>query len=275
MEPEEAAELLAENRQLWDARTKVHLRIYRDVEVVRNGGISLGSPDLEEVGPVEGRSLLHLQCHFGLDTLSWARLGANAVGLDFSPEAIRAARALAEECGLAVQFVEADVYDATKVLNRQFDIVTTSHGVLWWLPNLARWGEVVAACVRPGGSFYICEIHPLALGMRLMGGSMVLTQDYFSDGQPQSFRTSDTYVDFETEVEEHAEHGWTYTMADFINALTSGGLAIDYLHEFPFAGYPMLRDFTQDAEGHWWPPEGCPQVPLLFSLRAHRPSSEG
>ena len=147
-------EAIRSNRELWDAWTKIHVASeFYDVEGFRNGTrpIRIADYERDEVGPVDGLSLLHLQCHFGLDTLSWARLGATVTGADFSPEAVAAARALASEVGIEARFVESDVYGLPGVLDEQFDIVYTSGGVLEWLPDIARWGQVAAGFVRPGG----------------------------------------------------------------------------------------------------------------------------
>lgn len=145
---------LRSNRELWDAWTKIHVAsAFYDVASFRNGErpIRLADYGREEVGSVEGKSLLHLQSHFGLDTLSWARLGATVTGVDFSGEAIAAARVLAGEVGIAARFIDSDVYRLPEVLDEQFDVVYTSGGVLGWLSDIAGWGRVAAQFVRPGG----------------------------------------------------------------------------------------------------------------------------
>jgi 2-polyprenyl-3-methyl-5-hydroxy-6-metoxy-1,4-benzoquinol methylase len=151
------------NRRNWDERTAVHPESdHYDVEGFLDGDTSLYPLEREEIGDAvdEDTELLHLQCHFGLDTLSWAREGATAVGVDFSPESVELARELAAEAGLAdrAEFVEADVLELD--LDREFDVVFTSYGVLFWLPDLDAWTETVASHLRPGGIFYLAEIHP-------------------------------------------------------------------------------------------------------------------
>ena len=149
------------NRRSWDARTPTHFgsRFY-DVDGFRAGASSLNSIEVEEVGDVDGKSLLHLQCHFGMDTMSWARLGARTTGVDFSEEAISRARSLSEELDIDAKFVVSNVYDLPDVLDGRFDVVFTSYGVLTWLPDLDRWAEVVAHFLEPGGFFYIVDGHP-------------------------------------------------------------------------------------------------------------------
>jgi SAM-dependent methyltransferase len=164
---------LAANRALWDEWTAIHeASSFYDLEGFKagrsggsggSGGSRLRPYEVAEVGEVGGKSLLHLQCHFGIDTLSWARLGARVTGADFSHRAIELARSIAAELDLDATFVRSDLYDLPSVLDGQFDVVYTSRGVLGWLPDLERWAAVVAHFLRPGGVFYITEIHPVAL----------------------------------------------------------------------------------------------------------------
>ena len=133
-----------------------------DVESFKAGKLSLHPLELEEVGDVSGKSLLHLQCHFGKDTLSWARLGATVTGADFSDEAIGYARELSKEIGVPATFVLSDILDLPNALTGQFDIVFTSFGAIYWLPDIWKWGQVVGHFLKPGGTFYIAEMHPTA-----------------------------------------------------------------------------------------------------------------
>ena len=156
-------EALRVNQQLWDEWTRIHeTSSFYDLEGFRRGGIRLRPYEVEEIGDVAGRELLHLQCHFGIDTLSWARLGARVTGADFSPAAIVLATRLAGELELDARFVRSDLYDLPNVLEGEFDLVYTSRGVLGWLPDISRWARVVSHFLKPGGTFYITEIHPVA-----------------------------------------------------------------------------------------------------------------
>ena len=164
-------ERLEINRANWNERTPVHAAsAFYDVEGFRAGQATLREIELREVGAVSGRSLLHLQCHFGLDTMSWARQGAKATGIDFSDAAIDLARSLNGELGLETRFICSNVYDLPKVLDEQFDIVFTSYGVLTWLPDLDGWAEVIDNHLKPGGVFYIVEHHPFHVHTRAVGG---------------------------------------------------------------------------------------------------------
>jgi SAM-dependent methyltransferase len=149
------------NQNLWDEWTDIHIHSdYYDLRSFKAGRCSLRSIEIEELGDVTSKSLLHLQCHFGLDTLSWARRGAEVTGADFSDRAISFARQLSNEMAIPANFVHSDVIELPSLLDDEFDIVFTSYGVLAWLPDLTRWAEVIAHFLKPGGIFYIVEFHP-------------------------------------------------------------------------------------------------------------------
>jgi SAM-dependent methyltransferase len=261
------------NQRLWDVRIRAHLEagLY-PIEEFRRTGSTLSALEVDELGDVYGRSLLHLQCNGGLDTLSWARRGARVTGVDFSAVGIDTARSLAAELGIDARFILSDVYATADVCDDTFDIVFTSGGVLWWLPDLARWAQVIAALLRPGGAFYIAELHPFAMTLAEEDGRIVVKHDYFSGDAPLVFESSGTYYeagpDFATEPMQ--EVGWIHSLAEVVTALLGAGLVIDFLHEHPFTIFRMLPSFTKCEDGTWRPATG-PQLPLLFSLRAHLP----
>jgi SAM-dependent methyltransferase len=186
---------IADNRVLWDEWTAIHeTSAFYDLDGFRRGAVRLRPYEIEEVGPVEGRSLLHLQCHFGIDTLSWARLGARVTGADFSDAAVSLARRLADEIGFPeARFVRSELYELPAVLDDRFDVVYTSGGVLGWLPDIRRWAQVVAHFVKPGGRFYIAEIHPVAQALENEGvepGELALRYPYWEHAKPLSSRSS-------------------------------------------------------------------------------------
>src|SRR5687767_2636968 len=159
--PGDPAAKVESNRELWDKWTAVHVESdFYHVDTFKSGDNRIRDYEIAEVGDVTGKSLLHLQCHFGLDTLSWARLGANVTGVDYSEAAVAAARSLARDVGIEARFVQSNVYELPGVLEGEFDIVYTSRGVLGWLPDLERWADTIVHFMRPGGLFYITEAHP-------------------------------------------------------------------------------------------------------------------
>jgi SAM-dependent methyltransferase len=266
-------EYLEANRRRWDELTPLHARsAFYDLQGLRAGGLTLMPLELEELGDVAGKSLLHLQCHFGLDTLSWARLGAEATGVDFSQEAISFARSLSDELGIEADFIRSNLYDLPTVLAGQFDIVFTSYGVLSWLPDLTRWAHVIAHFLRPGGTFYIAEIHPFAAVFydEDDAESLAVFYPYFHTTDPQRFEEEGSYAIPDTEVVHTATYEWPHSLGDVINSLISVGLQIEFLHEFPYACYKMFPFLEQDEDGWWRSAEKDGSIPMTLSLRASR-----
>ncbi|HVL53553.1 MAG TPA: class I SAM-dependent methyltransferase [Vitreimonas sp.] len=267
-------EFLATNRALWDEWTSVHERsAFYDLEGFKRGGVRIADHEIEEIGPVDGRSLLHLQCHFGLDTLSWARLGAQVTGIDFSPKAVALARSLADELHLAARFIESDVYRLPEVLDESFDLVYTSNGVLGWLPDVARWGEIVARYLKPGGRFYILEIHPVAQALENEGvapGELRLAYPYWEHANPLAFPVQGSYADRSASLETETEYGWNHSLGEIVTALADAGLRIEKLREYPFVNWKL--DFCERRDdGRYYLPPGDGELPLMFSVLATKP----
>ncbi len=261
---------LNSNRDLWEKMTAVNVRsrMY-DVEGFKAGRSSLKSLELNELGNVRGKSLLHLQCHFGLDTLSWARLGAEVTGADFSPAAIATARQLAKETGLQAEFINCDLYDLPSHLAGEFDIVFTSYGVLCWLPDLQRWGRVIAHFLKPGGCFYMAEMHP-ALGIfdnEISEPRLDARFSYFHVGEPVRFTTDGSYADGD-KFEPHPSYEWAHSLADVVTALLDNGLTLDFLHEFPYCVYAHFPFLERGEDGWYYLPKHLPSLPLTFSVKA-------
>lgn len=262
------------NHALWDERTPIHVRSeFYDLEGFKKGGVRLRDYELGEVGSVAGRDLLHLQCHFGIDTLSWARLGARATGVDYSAPAIETARGLAAELGLDARFVHSSVEELPDRLDGDFDVVYTSRGVICWLPDLPRWAQVIAHFLRPGGIFYITEGHPMmwVLDDDESATTPRLKYPYFTRAEPLKFPTQGTYADTSAHIEQPYEYGWVHDVGEVVTVLAEAGLRIEFLHEFPFVDWP-LPFVEQRADGHYYLPEGQEgEIPLSFSLKATKP----
>ncbi|MER5556644.1 class I SAM-dependent methyltransferase [Streptomyces sp. NPDC002793] len=265
------------NRARWDERVAVHAAgDYYDLDAFRSGRDALRGFELAEVGDVTGRTLLHLQCHIGLDTLSWARHGAaQVVGLDFSEPAVETARGLARSLGLPPEraaFVTADVYDAAQAVpDTAYDIVYTGIGALNWLPDVRRWAEVAASLVAPGGFLYLAEFHPVTDCLDDGTGSTI-AYDYFShdawvDDSPGSYADADAATVHNRSVE------WQHPVGEVVSALAAAGLRIEFLHEHDatlFARYPTL---VRHADGFYRFPADRPRIPMMYSVRATRPVS--
>lgn len=265
-------EYLQPNRDLWDRWTVEHEKSpFYDLAGFRAGKERLHSIELSELGDVTGKTLLHLQCHFGLDTLAWARRGAIVTGADFSDASIALARSLNQDLQIPAQFYCADIYRLPDVLAGQFDIVFASYGVLHWLRDLRRWGQIVAHFVRPGGIFYIVEDHPFFRVFRAgADAELKAERPYFFSEMPERVeRTGSCATGNQGEVATF--YIWNHTLGEVLNALIDAGLAVEFLHEHPYAARAKFPFMVQDADGWGRLPVGHGTVPFLFSLQARKP----
>ena len=266
---------LKANLASWDEAVGVHLdsEMY-DIAGFKAGKTSLHQIEIDELGPlvVEGTTLLHLQCHFGLDTLSWARQGATVTGIDFSGEGVATARRLADEVGLSARatFVQSDVLALPDVLQSRFDVVFSSWGALIWIGDLERWAQVIAHFLTPGGTFYIAEFHPYAflLADDASPESLRIGYPYFQYGRPQRFDEPDDYADREARMQHTVTFEWNHGFAEILDPLLRSGLRLEFLHEFPHTivglPFPFLEvgaDGLQRVKGHH------DDFPLSFSLK--------
>jgi SAM-dependent methyltransferase len=266
----------AANRSLWEVWTRIHAAgEFYDLEGFKAGGVRIRPYEVDLVGDVTGKSLLHLQCHFGIDTLSWARLGARVTGADISPTAVELARSLAVELGFPdARFVESNLYDLPAVLEGQFDVVYTSRGVLGWLPDVRAWARVVAHFVAPGGTFFITEAHPVMNVFENEGvapGELRLAYPYWEHEAPLTFEVKGSYADPDAVVGDETEHSWDHGLGEIVSALIEAGLVIEQLVEHPFLDWKV--DFLVDDGNDRWvlPPEAGGELPLMFSLVARKP----
>jgi SAM-dependent methyltransferase len=266
------------NRRHWDEIAPIHAAsaFYADhLAELRAGGSRLHSIELNEVGDVRGKSLLHLQCHFGLDSLSWARRGATVTGIDFSQAAIETARRLAAEMNIEARFIVSNVYDLPDNLEGQFDIVFTSYGAITWLPDMKRWANVAAGFVKPGGFFYVAEFHPMF--QVLDDGPGVdeprFGYPYFGSEPPVRSEQDGTYADLNAQVENRLNFSFPHSLGEIVSSVIDAGLRLDFLHEFPYCTFPALPFMEQHDDAMWYLTKGNGRVPLLFSLKATKPGN--
>jgi SAM-dependent methyltransferase len=266
-------EHLQANQKRWDQLTIEHESSpFYDLEGFKAGKDRLRSIELSELGNVAGKTLLHLQCHFGLDTMAWARRGAAATGVDFSPKAIALAQSLSAELAIPAQFYCADIYKLPDVLTGEFDIVFTSYGVLHGLPDIEGWGRLIAHYLKPGGIFYIVEDHPMFRVFRPKPeGEFRAERAYFFSEEPQRIEATGSYATNQ-EGSSGVSYVWDHSLGDVINSLIEAGLQIEFLHEFPYAARAKFP-FMEQGEDGWWrlPPHQHGTIPFLFSLQARKP----
>ena len=261
----------AANLARWDEAVPLHAAsdLY-DLAGFRAGRDDIRPFELVELGDVTGFELVHLQCHLGTDTLSWARHGARVVGLDFSSAAIEAATQLAADCGIDAEFVCSDVYNArTSLAGRSFDIVYTGIGALGWLPDLDEWSRVVDGLLRPTGVLYVVEIHPIVLGVLKDGRT--LQQDIFEARYERWDEKGGTYAAPDATLVNTTTFERVHSLSDVISAVLEVGLTIELFHEQPYTNAPWPWT-VKGEDGFQRLPDGWPKYPLTYSLRARKAS---
>lgn len=259
------------NQLSWDERVPIHIasKTY-DLDSFIAGRCSLKSIELDELGDVSGKSLLHLQCHFGMDTLSWAKRGAIVTGVDFSAPAIEKAEMLAQKLNIKAKFIISDIYDLLNKLDECFDIVFTSYGVLCWLSDLERWANVISHFLKPNGIFYIIDGHPIANMFDSESTEQLkISYSYFNIG-PVKFDFPYTYTDGDICLSNSITYEWFHSISEIVTALINSGLEIQFLHEFPFSFHRYLSCMIEDKDGWWRLPNGDERVPFMFSIMAKK-----
>jgi SAM-dependent methyltransferase len=266
-------EYLRLNRAWWDERVAIHAAgEFYDVEGFVEGRDTLLPFEDDLVGPVHGLDLVHLQCHMGMDTLSWARRGARVTGLDFSAPAIEVARGLAGRIGVDARFEVADVYDAVEVLDDRFDLTYQSLGSLNWHPDMVRWAGILFQLTRPGGRYVLNEGHPMAWVLDDDGEQVAYP--YFSPPEGQRFADAGTYADLTAATVNNDTIEFPHPLSEVIEALIGAGFALERFVEHPYTVFPAWPWLEERDEPFrtWWAPEGRPSLPLMYSVVARRPA---
>jgi 2-polyprenyl-3-methyl-5-hydroxy-6-metoxy-1,4-benzoquinol methylase len=255
---------LSVNRELWNARVPHHIASsFYDVPGFLEGKSSLNTIELELLGDVKGKRILHLQCHFGQDSISLARMGAHVTGVDLSDAALAEARSLAQRAGVDVRFIESDVYALPQVLNEKFDVVFTSYGTIGWLPDLNRWAEVVKTFLQPGGQFLLVEFHPT---MWMMDNAFEkLTYSYFNVAPIIETETG-TYAETGASVNKTAIT-WNHPISDVLTPLLARGLQLTHFQEFDYSPYNIFPDANEVAPGRFAIRGKEGLLPLVYAVR--------
>jgi SAM-dependent methyltransferase len=262
---------LQSNQHLWNEWTRLHEQApaYK-VQEFKAGTSTLRPIERAELPDVAGKSLLHLQCHFGLDTLSWAREGAIVTGVDLSDQSIALARSISSELNIPATFICSDLFELPNALSGSFDIVFTSYGVLNWLADLQHWATIVAHFLKPGGIFYIVEFHPFSRIFDSDSPELKVANSYFFSEEPFRFEIQGSYA-AEAGTPLHG-YNWNHSLSEVFNALIEAGLRIERFNEFPFTLRERIAGMVQGEDGLWRLTCQHGMVPLLFSLQARKPS---
>lgn len=257
------------NKVLWNKRTTVHKdSSFYDLAGFRKGATVLTPIELNEVGDVKGKKMLHLQCHFGMDSLDWARRGAKVTGVDLSDNAIAEAIKLNDELGLDAEFICCNVYDLKEHLDQkeQFDIVFTSYGVVGWLPDLDKWAELISYYLKPGGKFYIAEFHPVVW---TFDDDFTHIKYYYENREIIATQSQGTYTDKDADINA-MEYGWNHSLSEVINSLIKHGLTIRLFNEFSYSPYPCFNNIVQGEDGNWRIKGMEGKVPMVYSVLAEK-----
>ncbi|NOT52903.1 MAG: class I SAM-dependent methyltransferase [Chitinophagaceae bacterium] len=253
------------NKELWNQRTIVH----KDSDFYNLAGFKAGesvltSIELAELGDVKSKSLLHLQCHFGMDSLDWARRGAIVTGIDLSDTAIDEAKKLNDELGLNAKFVCCNVYDTSLHVKDQFDIVFTSYGTIGWLPDLVSWAKMIAGKLKPGGIFYIAEFHPVVW---MFDDDFTHIKYSYENKEVIMTENEGTYTDRNADI-KGKEYSWNHSISEVLNALIKAGLKIELFNEHMYSPYPCFRNTVEFEKGKWHIKGMEGKIPMVYSLKA-------
>jgi len=253
------------NKLLWNQRTAVHKdSAFYDLKGFRAGANVLTPIELNEIGDVYGKSLLHLQCHFGMDTMSFSRMGAKCIGIDLSDDAIKLAREINEELKLDAKFVCCNVYETSEYVKEQFDVVFTSYGTIGWLPDLDPWAKVIVERLKPGGFFYMAEFHPVVW---MFDEEFTHIKYYYDNRELIVTENEGTYTDRNADI-KGKEYSWNHSISEVLNALINAGLKIEFFNEHMYSPYHCFRNVVETETGKWHIKGMEGKIPMVYSLKA-------
>jgi len=266
MEPE----YIKINRELWDKRTEAHLKTeFYNVPAFLNGNSTLNKTELDLLGDITGKSLLHLQCHFGLDTMSLARLGAEVTGVDLSPKAIQEAEKLAEQTQLQAKFVCSDIYDLPNNLQGKYDIIYTTYGTIGWLPDMTKWANIIAHFLKPSGLFILVDFHPVVW---MFDDEFKYIQYSYFNKETIIEEESGSYADHNADI-KNLSYGWNHDLSEVLNALIQAGLKIEVFNEYDFSHYNCFKHTEKTADGNYVIKHLRNKIPMMYGVRAGAPLS--
>ena len=255
------------NRKLWNAKVDAHLKSdFYFLEEFLQGRTSLNSIELDLLGDVEGKDILHLQCHFGQDSISLSRLGAKVTGIDLSDKAIDVALNLAEKCGTDTDFLVSDVYNLPDILPQKYDVVFATYGTIGWLPDLQKWAQVISHFLKPGGKFVFVEFHPFV--WMFDDDFKYIKYSYFNDEQIIETK-SGTYADRDADIVEE-EVSWNHSTSEVLTSLLEENLKLLSFQEYNWSPYPCFSHIEEVEKGKYQIPPFGNKVPLVFSLVAQK-----
>lgn len=257
------------NKQLWNKRTEIHFNSdFYNVNEFLKGKNSLNPIELELLGDITDKKILHLQCHFGLDTISLSRLGAKATGVDFSDKAIEKARLLTKNTGTDTRFIECDIYNLPNVLCEQFDLVFTSYGTIGWLPNMSQWAQLVHHFLKPGGRFVMVEFHPV---LWMFSNDFKHIEFNYMDPNPIVEELQGTYTDQNASIKSTSVC-WNHGLGTVLDSLINTGLVITSFNEYNFSPYNCFENTVAVEKGKYQIKGLENKLPMLYAITATKHS---
>lgn len=256
------------NKKLWNERAAVHPdTAFYNMDAFRAGKSSLKEMETALLGDVQGKSLLHLQCHFGQDSLSLARLGATVTGVDFSETAIDKAKALSCELSIAARFLCCDLYELPMHLQESFDIVFSSYGTIGWLPDIGKWAALVAQYLKPGGRFVFAEFHPVVW---MFDNDFRELRYKYNKSEPIVEELSGTYANPDAGL-QHQSVSWNHGLAEVIGSLLKQGLQLKQFHEYDYSPYDCFAHTIEAEEGKFRIRHLKDFIPMMYTLEVQKP----
>lgn len=257
------------NKESWNEFTPAHVDSdFYDVASFKKGASSLNNIELDGLGDVSGKSLLHLQCHFGMDTLSLARLGADVTGVDLSDVSVKVANGLATELNIPARFIASNVYDIDQHLEKQYDIIYTAYGAINWLDDLDRWAALIHKFLKPNGVFYMVEFHPYIY--TLDHQDMKIKTSYFKT-DPMESMADESYTDgSKTEKKNLRYVEWNHSLSEVIGSLQKAGLQLEAFNEFPYSVYNCFDNMEEIEKGQWVFEQYGDKIPYMYALKMRR-----
>ncbi len=253
------------NKTLWNKKTEVHIQSeFYDVDNFLNGKSSLNDIELNLLGDIKGKTILHLQCHFGQDSISLSRLGAEVTGVDFSETAIEKAQQYAHKTNTNTQFICCNVYDLPQHLNKQFDIVYTSYGTIGWLPDLEKWAQVISHFLKPNGQFIFVEFHPVVW---MFDNDFKFIEYHYFKSQPIIETETGTYADRKANVSKTSV-SWNHSLSEVLNNLIKQKLNINSFEEYDYSPYNCFNNTIEYEANKFRIQHLDNKIPMLFSVVA-------
>lgn len=256
------------NKELWNNKTPIHKNSdFYDLSSFLEGKSSLMPIETSELGDLKGKKILHLQCHFGMDSLSMARAGAKLTGVDFSDAAIEEAKKLNDQLELDAEFICCNVYDLEQHLNDTFDIVFTSYGVIGWLPDLDAWAKLIKRFLNPGGFFYMAEFHPVVW---MMDEEFKEIKYYYQNKELITVQQQGTYADRDAAL-KGMEYSWNHGLGEVLNALLTQGMQLQFLNEFTYSPYSCFNNLVKGDDGNYRVKGLEDKIPMVYSIKMLKP----